>query len=320
MAVGGGHGLAASLRAARLYAGELTGIVSVADDGGSSGRLRRQMGIVPPGDLRKCLVALADDGALLAQIFEHRFESEADELTGHALGNLILAGLMAAAGDVQGGLDEAARLLGAQGRVVPAATEPVVLKASSDEGDIEGQTAVMGTTHIQRVSVIPADAVAPPAALAALAGADQIVIGPGSLFTSVLAALAVPGIAEAIRGLGDERSTWPTCVRNRRRPRVSTSPTTWPPWWPMVWSWTSSWPTRPPSPSGTSRCPSSRAPWPRPTAWPTTRSDWRPPWPVWSDRAAVSESLKAVGRQAAAGHGPLARSDGGAMADEVRRR
>ncbi len=198
VAVGGGHGLAASLRAARLYAGAITAVVSVADDGGSSGRLRRQMGIVPPGDLRKCLVALAEDGDLLAQVFEQRFDADADELTGHALGNLIIAGLMAAAGDVQVGLDEAARLLGAHGRVVPAATGPVVLKASSDGGDIEGQTAVGGTTDIQRVSVIPADAAPPPAALAALAEADQIVVGPGSLFTSVLAALAVPGIAEAI--------------------------------------------------------------------------------------------------------------------------
>lgn len=199
VAVGGGHGLAASLRAGRLYAGELTGIVSVADDGGSSGRLRRQLGIVPPGDLRTCLVALADDDALLAQVFEQRFDADTDELTGHALGNLIIAGLMACAGDVQMGLDEAARLLRAEGRVIPAATEPVVLKASSDAGDIEGQTAVQGTAHIQRVSVIPADAVAPDAALAALARADQIVVGPGSLFTSVLAALAVPGIAEGIR-------------------------------------------------------------------------------------------------------------------------
>jgi uncharacterized cofD-like protein len=198
-AVGGGHGLAASLRAARLYASSVTAIVSVADDGGSSGRLRRQMGIVPPGDLRKCLVALADDATLLAQTFEQRFDSEADELTGHALGNLILAGLMAAAGDVQIGLDEAARLLGAEGRVIPAATEPVVLKAASDGGVIEGQTAVQDTTHIQRVSVIPADALAPAEALAALAEADQILVGPGSLFTSVLAALAVPGIADGIR-------------------------------------------------------------------------------------------------------------------------
>jgi uncharacterized cofD-like protein len=199
VAVGGGHGLAASLRAGRLYAGDLTGIVSVADDGGSSGRLRRQMGIVPPGDLRKCLVALADDDALLARVFEQRFDPDTDELSGHALGNLIIAGLMASAGDVQIGLDEAARLLGARGRVIPAATEPVVLKASSDGGDIEGQTAVMDTAHIQRVSVIPADAAAPAAARAALAAADQIVIGPGSLFTSVLAAVAVTGIAEGIR-------------------------------------------------------------------------------------------------------------------------
>jgi uncharacterized cofD-like protein len=199
VAVGGGHGLAASLKAARLYAGEITAIVSVADDGGSSGRLRRQMGIVPPGDLRKCLVALADETTLLARVFEQRFESDSDELTGHALGNLIIAGLMAAAGDVQVGLDEAARLLGAAGRVVPAATEPVVLKATSDRGDIEGQTAVQDTTHIQRVSLIPADARAPAPALTALARADQIIVGPGSLFTSILAALAVPGIAEAIR-------------------------------------------------------------------------------------------------------------------------
>jgi uncharacterized cofD-like protein len=199
VAVGGGHGLAASLRAGRLYAGALTGIVSVADDGGSSGRLRRQLGIVPPGDLRKCLVALADDEALLAQVFEERFDADADELTGHALGNLIIAGLMACAGDVQVGLDEAARLLGVSGRIVPAATEPVVLKASSEGGDIEGQTAVAGTAHIGRVSVIPADARAPQAATDALAAADQIVIGPGSLFTSVLAAVAVPGIAEGIR-------------------------------------------------------------------------------------------------------------------------
>ena len=199
VAVGGGHGLAASLRAACLYAGEVTAIVSVADDGGSSGRLRRQLGIMPPGDLRKCLVALADDATLLAQVFEQRFDSDADELTGHALGNLILAGLMAAAGDVQAGLDEAARLLGARGRVVPAATEPVVLKASSDGGEIEGQTAVMDTNDIQRVSVIPADARAPARALAALAAADQILVGPGSLFTSVLAAVAVPGIAGGLR-------------------------------------------------------------------------------------------------------------------------
>lgn len=199
VAVGGGHGLAATLRAARRYAGQLTAIVSVADDGGSSGRLRRRLGIVPPGDLRKCLVALAEEGALLAEVFEQRFASDSEELTGHALGNLVIAGLMAAAGDVQAGLDEAGRLLGACGRVVPAAGEPVVLKASAPAGEVEGQTAVGDTSDIARVSLVPADVTAPDAALVALAEADQVVVGPGSLFTSVLAAVAVEGIAEAIR-------------------------------------------------------------------------------------------------------------------------
>jgi len=197
VAVGGGHGLAATLLAARRYAGELTAIVSVADDGGSSGRLRRQLGIIPPGDLRKCLVALAEDGSALAAAFEQRFEDP--EVIGHALGNLVIAGLMLSCGDPQRGLDEAARLLGAVGRVVPAALEPVVLKAVSEAGEIEGQTAVMGTAHIRRVFLVPTDPPASPVALQALGDAQQVVIGPGSLFTSVLAAVAVPEVADAVR-------------------------------------------------------------------------------------------------------------------------
>ena len=197
VAVGGGHGLAASLRALRRITDRVTAVVSVADDGGSSGRLRRQLGIVPPGDLRKCLVALADDRSVLATAFEHRFEGEG--LEGHALGNLVLAGLVAATADVQAALDEAGRLLGCTGRVVPAAAEPVVLKAESDLGEIRGQTAVAGTAHIRRVSLVPADPAARPEALAAVVGADLVVIGPGSLFTSVLAAVAVPELAAAIR-------------------------------------------------------------------------------------------------------------------------
>jgi uncharacterized cofD-like protein len=196
VAVGGGHGLAASLMAVRRFASVITAVVSVADDGGSSGRLRRQLGIVPPGDLRKCLVALADPRSPLAAAFDHRFES--DELEGHALGNLVIAGLMATTGSLQGALDEAGRLVGACGRVVPAASEPVVLKAEADGAEVEGQTAVMATAHIRRVSLVPADPPAPAEALAAVAGADLIVIGPGSLFTSVLAAAAVPALATAI--------------------------------------------------------------------------------------------------------------------------
>lgn len=197
VALGGGHGLASTLCAARRFAGELTAVVSVADDGGSSGRLREQLGIAPPGDLRKCLVALAAPDSLLAQVFEHRFD--ADDLGGHALGNLVIAGLVSATGDLQGALDEAGRLLGADGRVVPATTEPVVLKAEAETGEIEGQSAVQRTAHIRRVSLVPDDPPAAPAALEALAEADLVVIGPGSLFTSVLAVLVVPALAEAVR-------------------------------------------------------------------------------------------------------------------------
>jgi uncharacterized cofD-like protein len=198
VAVGGGHGLAASLRAVRRYAGSVTAVVSVADDGGSSGRLRRQFGIEPPGDLRKCLVALAAEDSALAGAFEFRFDSTDDDLAGHALGNLLLAGLTSVTGDLQRALDEAGRLLGAVGRVVPAAAEPVVLKADVGVGEVAGQSVVARTRGIRRVSLVPADAACSSAALAALARADQVVIGPGSLFTSILAAAAVPGLAAAI--------------------------------------------------------------------------------------------------------------------------
>ncbi len=196
VAVGGGHGLAGSLSAVRRFASSVTGVVSVADDGGSSGRLRQQLGIVPPGDLRRCLSALAAPDSALARAFEHRFEG--DDVGGHPLGNLLIAGLMATTGDLQAALDEAGRLLGAVGRVVPATTEPVVLKAEADGGEIEGQSAVQRTAHIRRVSLVPADPPASPVALAAMEEADLVVIGPGSLFTSVLAVLAVPGLAEGL--------------------------------------------------------------------------------------------------------------------------
>jgi uncharacterized cofD-like protein len=203
VAIGGGHGTAVTLRAARRYAAELTAVVSVADDGGSSGRLRELLDVVALGDLRKCLVALAADGSPLARAFERRFTE--GELAGHALGNLILAGLLDVSGDLVVGVDEAARLLGAVGRVLPATTELVVLKAEADAGEVAGQVAVASTERIRRVSLVPDDARAPAAAVAALGRADQIVIGPGSLFTSVLAAVAVPAIAEAVAGSAAQR-------------------------------------------------------------------------------------------------------------------
>ena len=196
VALGGGHGLAASLAAARSYASELTAIVSVADDGGSSGRLREALDIPAPGDLRRCLVALSEAGSAWAQVFEHRFD--AGELQGHALGNLIIAGLLDATGDMTVALEEAGRVLGAAGRVLPATTSPVVLKAEGKAGEIEGQVNVQETGDIRSISLVPPDAAPPPGALAAIAEADQVLIGPGSLYTSVLAVAVVPAINEAL--------------------------------------------------------------------------------------------------------------------------
>ena len=201
VAVGGGHGLAASIEAVRHYAGHVTAVVSVADDGGSSGRLREALGISPPGDIRRCLVAMGDSGSLWARAFEHRFE--AGELQGHSLGNVVIAGLTATAGDFLSAIDAAARLVGVgdTDRVLPATEAPVVLEAEGENGTVRGQLAVATGTaagRIKRVSVVPADAATPAPALEAVAGADQVVIGPGSLFTSVLAALAAPDLKAAV--------------------------------------------------------------------------------------------------------------------------
>jgi uncharacterized cofD-like protein len=203
VAIGGGHGLATTLRAVRTYTDRVTAIVSVADDGGSSGRLRQLLHIIPPGDLRKCLIALAEPGSPLAVAFDYRFAEE--ELAGHSLGNLVLAGLIDASGEPIAALDEACRLLGVRGRVLPSTIEPVVLKAEAAGGPVTGQVAVSGTDRIQRVSLVPADPPAPQEALAALAEADQIVLGPGSLFTSVLAAVAVPQIMEGLNRASAQR-------------------------------------------------------------------------------------------------------------------
>lgn len=196
VAIGGGHGTAVTLKAARRYAGLLTGIVSVADDGGSSGRLRELLNVVALGDIRTCLVALAEKDSALAAAFERRYDE--GELAGHALGNLILLGLIDATGDLVQGVREAASLLGAKGDVLPATTEPVVLKAESAQGTVAGQVAVMGTGDLWAVSLVPDDAKPPPLAVERILEARQVVIGPGSLFTSVLAAVSVHGIAEAV--------------------------------------------------------------------------------------------------------------------------
>jgi len=201
VAIGGGHGLAVTLQAAARYAGALTAVVSVADDGGSSGRLRRDLDVVPPGDLRKCLLATASPDGVWTRVFAHRFEG--GELGGHALGNLVLVGLAETLGDLGAALDEAGALLDARARVRPATTERVVLKAQVSDQDmrreVEGQVAVMETrADIRRVELVPSDVPADPVAIDAISGADQVVLAPGSLFTSLLPALMVPGIRDAV--------------------------------------------------------------------------------------------------------------------------
>jgi len=200
VAIGGGHGLAMTLRAAREYAGDITAIVSVADDGGSTGRLRRDLGVLGVGDLRKCLVALADtheDAPVWSDAFEHRYA--AGELEGHALGNLILVGLADVTGDWVTALAVAGRVLGTVGRVLPATSEPVVLKAELDGSRVEGQVAVQNAPgRIRRVALVPPDAASPAAVAEAILDADQILLAPGSLFTSLLPTLCVPAVATAL--------------------------------------------------------------------------------------------------------------------------
>lgn len=210
VALGGGYGLSASLRAARRYAGEVTGIVSVADDGGSSGRLRRAFGIPAPGDLRRCLVAVAAEGSVWAEAFEHRFDGA--ELDGHPVGNILLAGLTETLGSFGAAIDECLRLLGSVGRVVPATVEPVILKAvfrdpESPQGHntVEGEVEVGRTSNLMSIAVVPENPTAPAEALDAIARADQLILGPGSLFTSVLAVLAVPSIRDAVQVAPGER-------------------------------------------------------------------------------------------------------------------
>ncbi len=204
VAIGGGHGLAASLRAIRMYGSQITAVVSVADDGGSSGRLRDELGIPAPGDIRKCLIALGDPSSIWTKALEYRFD--AGELKGHPLGNLMIAGLTGTTGDFTTALKEVARLVGAAGVVLPATITPVVLKAAAGRGgEIEGQVNVGRSDDITTVSLVPADVASPAEAIEAIRNADQVVIGPGSLFTSVLAAAIAPEVNSALASTSAQR-------------------------------------------------------------------------------------------------------------------
>jgi uncharacterized cofD-like protein len=212
-ALGGGTGLPNVLRGLcpLLYGGatrgedsapanRLVAIVTTTDDGGSSGRLRREFGIIPPGDIRNCLAAMAEDQSLITALFQYRFESGAG-LDGHSLGNLMLTALTEVTGDFTRAVEIAARVVGARGRVVPATVDQVTLSAELTDGrTVLGETAMVSARGaIRRLSLVPAEPRCVDTALDALRRADVIVAGPGSLYSSILPPLLMPDLLEGIR-------------------------------------------------------------------------------------------------------------------------
>jgi len=197
--IGGGTGLSALLHGLKEYTFNLTAIVTVADDGGSSGKLRQEMGILPPGDVRNCLVALADREHIMEDLFSYRFET--GTLKGHSLGNLLLAGLIDIFGDFQKGIEQVSKVFALRGNVYPSTLEQVVLVGDKTTGQsIRGETAIRESAgKIKRLYLEPADCRPLPEALLAIEEADLIVLGPGSLYTSVLPNLLVKGLSEKIR-------------------------------------------------------------------------------------------------------------------------
>ena len=197
VAVGGGKGLARALQAIRTYAGRIDAVVTVADDGGSSGRLVPHIDIPPPGDIRKALVALTPADSVWRRLFDYRFE-EAD-VSGHSLGNLIIAALTEIEGSFEAALRSSERLLGASGSVIPASPWHLQLSADIDGSEVRGQVNVsLARGDITGIRVLPPDAPVTESAVEAIETADQIVLGPGSLYTSIIAAMVVPGITDAI--------------------------------------------------------------------------------------------------------------------------
>ncbi|WP_019533310.1 gluconeogenesis factor YvcK family protein [Paenibacillus ginsengihumi] len=197
--IGGGTGLSVMLRGLKEKPVDITAIVTVADDGGSSGRLRSELSMVPPGDIRNVLTALADTEPLLGKMLEYRFK-RGRGLAGHSLGNLILAAMQEITGDFVTGVRELSRVLAVRGRVLPASGTAIVLRAEMEDGTVVvGESKIpLAGGKIRRVSIEPADVAPLPDALEAIRMSDAILIGPGSLYTSILPNLLVPGITKAI--------------------------------------------------------------------------------------------------------------------------
>lgn len=206
VAIGGGTGLSALLRGIKQYTHNITAIVTVADDGGSSGRIRREVGILPPGDIRNCLAALSSDEALLSQLFLYRFPQGQGDLDGHSFGNLFITALAEITGSFEEAISESGRVLAVHGRVLPSTLHNVRLVADVMLPHLVGEVRVEGESHIpeaagkvRRVWLEPNNPPAFPQALRAILGADMIIIGPGSLYTSILPNLLVPDLTDAVR-------------------------------------------------------------------------------------------------------------------------
>lgn len=216
-AIGGGTGLSALLSGLKhfidpptpgesrddVYFADLSALVTVTDDGGSSGRLRDEFQMLPPGDIRNCLVALSEDESLMSSLFQHRFESRGD-LSGHNFGNLFLTALTAVTGDFSEAVRAASHVLAIRGRIFPSTNERVSLVAELEDGErVLGETTISQSTRpIRRVRLNPAACRPPEDALQALEQADLVLIGPGSLYTSLVPNLLVPGVVEAIQRSG----------------------------------------------------------------------------------------------------------------------
>ena len=200
VAIGGGTGLPVLLRGLKSHTSNITAVVTVADDGGSSGRLRRELGVIPPGDFRNCLVALADTESLMNEVMQYRF-SDGEELRDHAFGNLLLATLTKVTGDFALALEEVTKLLRVRGRILPSTLTNVTLFARTVDGDlIQGEAEIPhAKAPIHMVSLEPPKAKAYPPAVQAIAEADMVLLGPGSLYTSVMPNLLVSGIADSVR-------------------------------------------------------------------------------------------------------------------------
>lgn len=198
--IGGGTGLSTMIRGLKEFSSNVVAIVTVSDDGGSSGELQRHHGVLPPGDIRNCLVALADEETLMTELFQHRFDDAGEGLTGHSFGNLLITAMTDITGDFERAVKETSKVLAIRGSVLPSTISNVSLRAVMADGSVvDGETNIVAHAQpVQRVSLIPPDVKPLQEALDAIKLADAIVIGPGSIFTSIIPNLLVEGIVDAI--------------------------------------------------------------------------------------------------------------------------